>query len=59
MELTEEDKRLLLCAFEVNDIGNSMFHCVDCIIKDKCSSPDDRNGFNLMGLELIKKLKII
>jgi len=56
MEFTEQDKILLLCAF---DNGYSIEDCDNCILKDKCSSPDEGNGFNLMGQELLRKMGII
>ena len=50
MEFTEQDKILLLCAF---DNGYSIEDCDNCILKDKCSSSDEGNGF--FGTRAIKE----
>jgi hypothetical protein len=56
MEFTEKEKRLLMCAFEIDAKG---LKCNNCPNKDNCSAPDEGNGFNLMGQELLRRLGII
>jgi len=53
MEFTEQEKVLLKCAFDFDS------NCDDCLLKGDCSSPDEGNGFNLMGQELLRKMGII
>ncbi len=56
VNLTEEEKVLLLCAFDMEGA-----HCENCIIGDRCGSDGGigSNGFSLMGRELLKKLGVI
>lgn len=50
MELTEEDKALLMCAFEVKSV-----RCNQCINGEKCSDGD----FFELGQDLLVKIGII
>jgi len=53
MDLTEEDKALLICAFEVSNQD-----CKNCIAKNKCYENPGKSFYE-MGQDLLIKMGII